>query len=92
MWDRQPSTRRSIPRQARRDLVDDAVQVVDPSLQRDREVDEVVLARPEQDELGLPHGAKLQVAGQREEERYDCRRRGADGDPGAASERSDIGA
>src|SRR5258708_198205 len=38
-------------REAGRDLVDNAVEVVDPRLQRDGEVDEVLLAAAEEDEL-----------------------------------------
>ena len=70
-------------RQPGRDLVDDAMEVVDPRLQRDGEVDEIVLARAHEHELGLPHGAQLQVEGEREKESRDRRRCGADGDPGS---------
>ena len=53
------STRRSTRASAGRDLVHRAVQVVDPSLERDGEVDEVGLAAAEQDELRGPDAPEL---------------------------------
>ena len=64
------------------DLVDDSVEIVDPCLERDGEVDEVVLARSEQDLLCFPHGPELEVERQRENEREGCRSGGSDGYPG----------
>ncbi len=65
-----------------RHLVDRAVQVVDPRLERDGEVDEIVLAAPEEDGLRLPDGAELEVERNREEERDDGHRRGGERDHG----------
>ena len=47
----EPSTRRSTRDECGRDLVDRPVQVVHPRLERDGEVDEVVLLAAEQHEL-----------------------------------------
>ena len=59
------------PREAGRDLVDRPVQVVDPALERDGEVDEVLLAAAEQHPLRLAHAA----AAPPRERRHDQRER-----------------
>ncbi len=53
------------PRQRGRDLGDGAVQVVHARLERDGEIDEVVLPAAEQDELVRPHAPDLHEAGTR---------------------------
>ena len=70
--------------EACRDLVNGPVQVVDPALERDGEVDEVALAAAEQHLLAClqaPH-AKPDPGGH--QERNDCRYRRADRDPGGS--------
>src|SRR6266536_3453543 len=63
------------------DLVHRAVEVVDPALERDGEVDEVGLAAAEQHELRRAHAPQGEVVADREEERQSRRHRGADRDP-----------
>src|SRR6266540_1681850 len=47
------------PRESSGDLVHGSVQIVDSSLERDREVDEILLPASEQDELGRTDRAQL---------------------------------
>ena len=71
------------PREPRRDLVDRAVQVVDPPLQRDGEVDEVALAAAEQNRLAIAQRAGSAASSQTtDDERDDGDRGSADRDPG----------
>ena len=57
------------------------MKVVDARLQRDGEVDEVVLATAEQDQLRPADAAQRQIVGERDEERDDGRNGGAERDP-----------
>src|SRR6266516_2184295 len=64
-----------------RDLVHGAVQVVDPALQRDREVDEIFLAAADEHELGRAHPSHRQPHCQADAEREHGCDRGTDCDP-----------
>src|SRR5207247_330146 len=68
-------------REACRDLVHSPVQVVDPALERDCEVDEVLLHPSEQHELGRPHGAQLPPGETGHEQRGSCNGAGPDRGP-----------
>lgn len=64
-----------------RDLVDRTVQAVDPSLERDGEVDEVAAAAAEQRELCRPDAAQPQVEDQSDRDGDDRDGRSRDRDP-----------
>ena len=66
------------------------MQVVDAGLERDGEADKVVLARAQEDELGLPDGPELQIEGEREDQAATAAAAAPMAIQGAASERSDI--
>src|SRR5436190_18039952 len=76
-------------RQRRPDLVDGLVEIVDPPLERDGEVDEVCLLVAEQHELCPPDAAERQEVAECEEERCDGRHRGADRAP-ACDRHADV--
>ena len=65
-----------------RDLVHGPVQVVDPALERDGELDEVALAPAEQHLLARPQALDAQPDPGGQQERDHCCRRRADRDPG----------
>jgi hypothetical protein len=62
------------------DLVDGAVQVVDPGLQRDGEVDEVAPVAAEQHALRRPQRAHSPPDEHQGREKHDGQRAGGDGD------------
>ncbi len=70
-------------RERRRDLVDGAVQVVDPALERDRELDEVLAAAADQHALRVAEPADPHPRDPRERE---------PGDPDHARDDCDDGA
>ena len=66
------------PREAGGDLVDRAMEVVDPALQRDSEVDEVRAAAAEQDPLRVSQPADAHPEPEAQEERNHGRSRRGD--------------
>ena len=75
------------PREAGGDLVHGSVQIIDPSLERDGEVDEILLAASEQDELGRTDGAQLPPREPGYQQRDPCGGAGPDRDPLRGRER-----
>jgi hypothetical protein len=73
-------------REGRGDLGHGAVQIVHPRLQRDREVDEIVLAASEEDDLVRAQPADLGEQVNGDAERHRGRTRRADRDPGSRAQ------
>ena len=69
------------PRDSRGDLVDDAMEVIDACLERDGEVDQIVLALPEDDALCPPEATQLDVEGSSQHHCDPSRDGRAQGDP-----------
>ena len=75
------STRRSTRERPRGDLVHGPVQVVDPALQRDGEIDEILLATAEQHALRRANRLQLPPREARDDQREPCDGAGRDRDP-----------